>query len=224
MKKVLLIVILLLGLGGAGAGYYLFYMKPQAETEVAHMKDDTKPQTPGQEMAKGGKAAKPVPFLVKDYYVNEKKVAVRNGPGDDFIPERYVYIGDTVTVLEQKDGWGRISNFYVYKQGGKEVAEWVKMSDLSHTKPIISAVEYDDIISSYISRSDDFKLYRDKFINVTSKLLQEKICEPQDFEELHGWMRSLNYNDRNVYFIYCGGLQVSDKVYYDVDTEEIFYK
>ncbi|MCE0496014.1 hypothetical protein [Vibrio salinus] len=223
MKKILLIVILLLGLGGAGAGYYLFFMKPQSDTEVTKMTDDTKAKSKASD-AKTQKVAKPVPFRVKDYYIKERKIAVRNGPGDDHLPERYMYIGDTVRVLEQKDGWGRISNFYVYKEGGKEMAEWVKMSDLSHTKPIISPLEHDDIVSSYIGRSDDFKLYRDRFIKVTSKLLQENICKPEDFEELHGWMRSLNYPDRNVYFVYCGGLNVSDKVYYDVDSGEVFYK
>ncbi len=224
MKKILLVVILLLGLGGAAAGYYLFFMKPQAETEVAKMTDDSKDKSKNTVNDSGKEVSKPVPFLVKDYYVNERKVAVRNGPGDTFIPERYVYIGDSVRVLARQDGWGRISNFYVYKEGGEEMAEWVKMTELSHLKPVISPVEHDDIVSSYISRSDDFKAYQEKFIKVTSQLLQEKICEPQDFEELHGWMRSLNYPDRNVYFIYCGGLNVSDKVYYDVDSEEIFYK
>lgn len=224
MKKILLIVILLLGLGGAGAGYYLFFMKPQTETEVAKMTEDSKTKAQNKATDSSNAASKSAPFLVKDYYVKERKVAVRNGPGDTFLPERYVYISDSVRVLAQQDGWGRISNFYVYKEGGKEMAEWVKMSELSHLKPIISQVEHDDIVSSYIGRSDDFKEYREKFIKVTSQLMQEKICEPQDFEELHGWMRSLNYPDRNVYFIYCGGLNVSDKVYYDVDSEEIFYK
>ncbi|MDC0609439.1 hypothetical protein OAP63_01780 [Vibrio sp.] len=220
MKKILLIVILLLGLGGAGAGYYLFFMKPAQETEVAKMKDDTKDS---KDTGSEAQPNQPAPFLVKDYYAKERKVAVRNGPGESFLPERYLYIGDGVTVMEEKDGWGRISGYYVYKQGGKEMAEWVKMAHLAHVKPVINEQEQEEIISSYIHASDDFKDYREKFIHVTEKLLTEKICEPEDFEELKGWMKSLNYPDRNVYFVYCGGLNVSDKVYFDVDSEEVFY-
>jgi hypothetical protein len=54
-------------------------------------------------------------------------------------------------------------------------------------------------------------------------LIKEKICTPEDFEEVQGWMRSINYQERNVYFVYCGGLRVSDKIYFDVDSGEMFY-
>jgi len=221
VKKVLLIVILLLGVGGSAAGYYLFFVKPQKVTEVATITDDS--TSTHTKVGTKNKTSNPAHFLVKDYYVKSRKIAVRNGPGDSFLPERQLYIGDAVTVFERKEDWGRISSFYVYKEGGKEMAEWVNMKNLAHTKPRITAQEQNEIISGYIGRSDDFKEYRDKFIKVTGNLLKEKVCSPDDFAELHGWMKSINYPDRNVYFVYCGGLNVSDKVYFDADSGDIFY-
>lgn len=156
--------------------------------------------------------------------MNEHKLPVRNERSDDAYPVRYLYKGNQVIVLEQKEGWGRISRYFVYEEGGPEVAEWVSMQGLSETRPVISKAEKEEILTAYINKSDDLKLYQEKFIQVTGKLIDEKICTPEDFDELKGWVRSVKYKNRNVYFIYCGGLKVADKIYLDVNSGEIFYQ
>lgn len=221
MKKFLLIMVLVLGLVGAGAGYYLFVMEPQKALKATPMTDDDATH-PAESPASSAHAVKKIE--IRDYFVKERKLAVLNGPGEKFFPQRYLYIGAPVTVLEHQDGWGRISPYFVYQQGGPEVAEWVKIDGLTTKMPQLSKQDKEEIVTSYIGHSDDFKTYRNAFVRVTEKLLDEKMCTPEDFEELNGWMKSINYGDRHVYFIYCGGLKVSDKIYFDVDTGEVFYQ
>ncbi len=79
-----------------------------------------------------------------------------------------------------------------------------------------------EILDSYLVKSDDLKLYQETFRNSVAKLISEGECEPGDFEELGGWVKSVRYKDRDVYFIYCGGLSLKNKIYLDVNTNEIF--
>ncbi|MDW6004567.1 SH3 domain-containing protein [Vibrio mangrovi] len=222
MKKLLMILILLLGIGGAGVGYYLFYMKPAEDaTKQDSEKGKNKPvlADPSGGTSQGVTAVK----VNTHFYVNEHKLAVRNAPDPESFPVRYLYKGDPVTVLEQKQGWGRISGYFVYQQGDPEIAEWVAMDSLSEQLPVISKEEREEILMSYIDESDDLLTYKDKFLKITGQLIDEKMCSPEDFDELKGWVRSIRYQERHVYFIYCGGIKSVDKIYFDVDSGEIFY-
>jgi hypothetical protein len=222
MKKILLIVALLLGLAGAGAGYYLFVMKPQQDAEL--VKDEKAPMPEPVKMKEGsGLIVIDQQKFVSDYYVNDDKVAIRIQPDENQYAERWVYKGDHLKLLEIKEGWGRVSSYYVVNEGEPEIAEWVPMSALSLQQPVITRQERDETISGYIFKSDDFKLYRDIFIKITDQLLMDKSCEPEDFDELQGWVRSTRFPDRNVYFIYCGGLKINNKIYLDANSGEIFY-
>ncbi|MDW6093998.1 SH3 domain-containing protein [Vibrio rhizosphaerae] len=222
MKKILMILILLLGVGGAGAGYYLFYMKPhQDATEQDSAKKKKKPVLANTSTAQPDETA--AVNVNTHFYVNEHKLAIRNAPDPESFPVRYLYKGDPITVLEQKQGWGRISRYFVYQQGGPEIAEWVAMDQLSEQVPIISKEEKEEILMSYINKSDDLLIYKEKFLQITGQLIDEKMCAPEDFDELKGWVRSVRYQERHVYFIYCGGLKSIDKIYFDADSGEIFY-
>jgi hypothetical protein len=226
MKKLLMVILLLLGLGAAGTGYYIFVMKPEQDALVA---EALRKQNIGKDQSAKGSSTmdKSAPEDTKQvniqYFVNKRRIGVRRLPSEDAFPVRYLYKSDPVTVREIKDGWGRISNYYVLKSGGTEYSEWVKMDSLIDWVPIITKEEKEEMLTSYIGKSDNFLLYKQKFFTITDKLIKEKICIPEDFEEVKGWMRSLKYKDRNVYFVYCGGMRVSDKIYFDVDSGEMFY-
>jgi hypothetical protein len=225
MKKLLMVVLLLLGLGAAGAGYYLFVMKPDKEAaaaleaELARQKD--KKKAPG--LIVDTSVPQESTRVNTYYFVNERRLPVRNQPDDSVYPERYLYKSEAITVSEVKNGWGRISAYYTLEKGDVEYAEWVKMDGLTDWLPIITKEERDEMLTSYIGKSDNFHRYKEQFFAVTDQLIKEKMCTPQDFEEVQGWMRSINYKDRNVYFVYCGGLRVNDKIYFDVDSGDIFY-
>ncbi|NAW55933.1 MULTISPECIES: hypothetical protein [unclassified Vibrio] len=222
MRKIVMLVLLVLGLAASAAGYYMFYLKPK---EAAQNASQNEPLVPPATEYKGKKVVKTQPDVVKtDYYVGSPQLGVREAPDYDAYAETEYYRGDKLIILEQKDGWGRISPYYVYEEGGPEVAEWVPMDALLETPPIISEAERRETITGYINGSDDFDLYEEMFVKTTDKLLQDGTCSPADFEELGGWVTSVKYSDGYVYFVYCGGFKVSNKIYVDVQTGEIFFR
>lgn len=221
MKKALIALLVLLILGGGGAAYYFFIMKKdptppeKVEEPVVETMEQPKPELkPVMEL-------QPEPEQT-EFYVQDRKLEVVELPEIDGLITDYLYKGEKVEVLEKKGDWARISDYIVLKEGGPQTAEWVSMSGLSNDEVIISDKENQEILDSYLVKSDDLKLYQEKFRNSVAKLISEGECEPSDFEELGGWVKSVRYSERDVYFIYCGGLSLENKIYLDVNTNEIF--
>ncbi|MDR9826504.1 hypothetical protein RCJ22_12875 [Vibrio sp. FNV 38] len=222
MKKLLMITTLLGGLASALGGYYLFYIK-DADLNVP-------PEAPLQEVVEEvieelqvELETVPLAPQIKQYYVAKPRIGIREVRELDGYFERELFHGDKVVVLEELEGWGRISSYFVYQEGGEEVAEWVLMSDVQEAPPEISQEERYAILGDSLEGSDDYLLYQDLLIQYADQLIEEKICDLLDFEQSNGWMRSINYADRQVYFVYCGGLRPVDKVYLDVLNGNIFY-
>lgn len=225
MKKTLMLVLLVLGLACAAGGYYIFYFKPMQDAEEALLQAEGKTpavSAPASTLMSTAPAEESKP--VTDYYVNSERLGVRESPDHGAFVESIVYRGDKLHVLEKKNGWGRISPYYVYKEGGPEVAEWVPMEALLEVPPTITKQERLETVSSYIEGSDDFKRHFEMFIKTTDKLLKDGTCVPPDFEELKGWVRSRTYSKQAVYFVYCGGLKQANKIYLNVENGEIFYR
>ena len=222
MKKALIALVILLLLGGAGAGYYFFFM--QKDEPVAEQKPE--PEQPSELKEK----PKPIMDLeapapeITEYYVTERRINVYNKPEHQALIVDTLYKGEKVSVLEKADGWFRLSDYIVYEEGGEETAEWVDSKGLSDAEPVIKEQERLEILDGYLQKSDDLKTHLDMFRNKTQQLLDDETCDPSDFEELGGWVRSVTYKKRNVYFIYCGGLEQENKIYLDVDKGEIFYR
>ncbi|MEQ6344693.1 SH3 domain-containing protein [Vibrio cyclitrophicus] len=223
MKKALIASLILLMLGGGGAAYYFLVMK----------KDSTPPEKteePIEDVAQQSESdlvpivdLKPEPDQT-EFYVLDRKLEVLEQPEIDGLITDYLYKGEKVEVLEKQGEWARISDYIVLKEGGPQIAEWILMSGLSNDEVIISDQERKEILDSYLIKSDDLKLHREKFRSTVAKLISEGECDPSDFEELGGWVKSVRYIDRDVYFIYCGGLSLENKIYLDVNTDEIFTK
>ncbi|WP_418114397.1 hypothetical protein [Vibrio scophthalmi] len=222
MKKILMVVLLLVGIALAGGGYYVFYYKPAEEEadRLAKLASQPLPEVINQQPS----LPVPEPIIEQtDYYVSPEKLGVRETPTADGFIESELYRGDKVHVLEKKQGWARISPYYVYNEGEPEVAEWIPMDALLEVPPTITQEERVKTISSYVEGSDDFKQHFDVFIQTTDDLIKEGICLPPDFEELKGWVRSVKYQN-DVYFVYCGGLKQANKIYLNVQTGKIFYR
>ncbi len=216
-----MVVLLLVGIGCAAGGYYIFYYKPQQDA-LNQMEEEPPVPEPIMELTPANEEA-PKPE-VTDYYVSPERLGVRESPNVDAFIEGVVYRGEKVHVLEKKDGWGRISPYYVYEDDGPEVAEWIPMDALLEVPPTITDEERTKTVSGYIEESDDFKQHFESFIKTTDALLKEGTCTPLDFEETSGWIRSVTFSDREVYFVYCGGLKQANKIYLDVQTQETFYR
>ncbi|WP_333912395.1 SH3 domain-containing protein [Vibrio coralliirubri] len=224
MKKALiaLLVLLILG-GGGGATYYFLVMNkapiPQEKTEEPALEATEQSESdlvPIMDL-------QPEPEQT-EFYVLERKLEVVEQPEIDGLITDYLYKGEKVVVLEKQGEWARISDYIVLKEGGPQTAEWVSMSGLSNDEVIISEKESKEILDSYLVKSDDLKIHQEKFRNSVAKLISEGECAPSDFEELGGWVKSVKYSNRDVYFIYCGGLSLENKIYLDVNTNEIFTK
>ncbi|MEF1311058.1 SH3 domain-containing protein [Vibrio mytili] len=223
MKKVLIAVGFILLLSGAGAAYYFLYMQDEDVTESQIDK-------PSPVSKEDRTASKPImdleatPDPVTEYYVIERRLNVYNKPDNNALVVDVMYKGEKVAILEKKEGWYRISDYLVYEEGGEETAEWVDAKGLSDALPVIEEQESLEILDGYLQKSDDLAAHLDIFRDKTQQLLNDETCHPGDFEELGGWVRSVTYDQRNVYFIYCGGLQQQNKIYLDVDSGEIFYR
>ena len=126
-------------------------------------------------------------------------------------------------IFWKKNGWGRISRYYVYEEGGEELPNgflwkpWLKLPRQSQRRK-------SKYRKQLYRKSDDFKQHFEMFVKISDELLKEKTCTPEDFEETNGWIRSLTFKYRDVYFIYCGGIKQANKIYLDVRTGEIFYR
>lgn len=175
-------------------------------------------------------------------FVNVERVQRRTCPnitcGDvGWIAERQV-----VEALEQRDGWVRITKPYdasckngtsEYVDAGKSTctadngitdgrfAEWVPMSALSKKRPDDPAATATGN-EALVAQSDDFKRYREAFTEVTTKLIADGRCTAADFQEQGGWMKSVNqYKDEPVYFTYCGGMTLDNKIYMNAKTRQV---
>nr|WP_319552104.1 SH3 domain-containing protein [uncultured Vibrio sp.] len=222
MKKALIAMMAVLLLGGAGAAYYFFFMQkdqPEQASEAISPKDRVKEVAPKPVMD-----LEAVPPETTEYYVIERQVSAYNKPDHNALVVDTIYKGEKVVVLEKSNGWYRISDYLVYEEGGEETAEWLDAKGLSDAVPVIKEQERLEILDGYLQKSDDLKENLEIFRNKTQLLLDDNTCEPEDFTELGGWVRSVTYKQRNVYFIYCGGLEQENKIYLDVDSGEIFYR
>lgn len=222
MKKALIALAILLLLGGAGAGYYFFFMQKD-EPVVEQKPEPEQPSEPEEKPKPIMDLEAPAPEIT-EYYVTERRINVYNKPERQALIVDSLYKGEKVSVLEKADGWFRLSDYIVYEEGGEETAEWVDSKGLSDAEPVIKEHERLEILDGYLQKSDDLKTHLDMFRNKTQQLLDDETCDPSDFEELGGWVRSVTYKTRNVYFIYCGGLEQENKIYLDVDKGEIFYR
>lgn len=222
MKKALIVMMAVLLLGGAGFGYYFFFMQkdqPEPTTEASSPKAQVK-----EEASKPVMDLESVPPETTEYYVIERQVSAYNKPDHNALVVDTIYKGEKVVVLEKSNGWYRISDYLVYEDGGEETAEWLDAKGLSDAEPVIKEQERLEILDGYLQKSDDLKDNLEIFRNKTQLLLDDNTCEPEDFTELGGWVRSVTYKQRNVYFIYCGGLEQENKIYLDVNSGEIFYR
>ena len=145
-------------------------------------------------------------------------------------------------VFENKDGWARVSQYYdascasgrsEYIDSGDsrcdpengivdgKFAEWVEADFLSEDRPPDPAADATSV-EALISGSDDFQKYRSAFAQAAQSLISSGRCREADFREWGGWIKSTNNRNQPIYFIYCGGSTVSNRLYLNAETGEVF--
>ena len=142
-----------------------------------------------------------------------------------------------VDALEMKGKWVRITKTYSAScVGGKseyvdegnksctsangindgKFSEWVQLKHLSETRPEdpSEGASGDDAL---VKGSDDYRIHKTIFAKAARQLITEGTCTEGDFQEMGGWMASTNRGP-GMYFTYCGGMTISNKVYLDAKS------
>lgn len=87
---------------------------------------------------------------------------------------------------------------------------------------IVAAPAFAMDTEKLIGLSDDLEQHREAFIPATTELVENGTCTPSDFIENGGWVRSTSFGSKAVYFMYCGGSTVANRLYLDTATGKIF--
>lgn len=148
---------------------------------------------------------------------------------------------EKATILEEKDGWARISKYYdaacvngvsEYVDSGNPLckssngitdgkfAEWVDTRYLSATRPEDPSKDATGI-HALVKGSDDYGIYKDTFADAAEKLIARGRCTAKDFKEMGGWWKSTNHKNKPIYFTYCGGMTRSNQLYLNAATGEL---
>jgi hypothetical protein len=197
------------------------------------------------EDAKAGNAAAPAEPAGSGpgkLWVTSERLQRHSCPSESCGIVGQLFFREAATVLERKGEWARISKRYDAScSGGRSeyvdkgnaecsaangivdgrFAEWVRAEHLSATRPPDPAVTA-AADEKLVAGSDDFGRYRRAFVTAARTLIDDGRCTAGDFEENGGWMKSSNHRDEPIYFMYCGGFTVANRIYLDAASGRIF--
>lgn len=174
-------------------------------------------------------------------YVTADRLTRRTCPSTSCGSVGWLGHRDKLSILETRDGWARVSKYYdasckngrsEYVDSGNascvaengivdgQLAEWVSMSYLSSDRPADPADSAADG-ERLVKGSDDFAAHRKVFTEAANKLISQGRCTEADFLENGGWVKSTSQG-ASMYFMYCGGFSVSNRIYLDASSGEVF--
>ena len=150
--------------------------------------------------------------------------------------------GQIVEVFEDTGSWARVTPYYdaacengvsrfVDKGNSRcvsdngiddgKLAEWVFMKFLSDEKPE-DPVAIDERWDRLISKSDNYRRFQLEFIAAAKTLVLGGRCTENDFKENGGWAKSSSQGNKPIYFMYCGGFTLANRIYLDANSGRIF--
>ena len=92
----------------------------------------------------------------------------------------------------------------------------------SSTAAAVSPVPSADEITAAISASDDFAQWKPAFMKASIAVIRDGTCSLADLHENGGWVKSQKHKSQPIYFTYCGGSHISNRIYVDVSTGRVF--
>ncbi len=153
-----------------------------------------------------------------------------------------LFFRESAIVKERSNGWARVSAPYdascvngsseYIKRGNKacnpqngivdgQFSEWVQVSDLSETRPP-DPVEMAAANERFLAQSDDYAQHRAAFLKAADSLITAGRCTEKDFEDFGGWTKSIAQRDEPIYFMYCGAMDLPNRIYLDASSGRIF--
>ena len=160
-----------------------------------------------------------------DYVVTADSLNVRLGADTSAKIVDKLYQQQKIGVLEIRDGWARISQYYdgVTEGVPGKVARWVFATHLSALRVTTAKVDPASPVYQAISGSDDLEKHQHIFVAVSKKLVEAGECKLSDFKDIGGWWRSPAHKARPIYYTYCGGAGNNHRVYVDIETGHTFH-
>ena len=176
------------------------------------------------------------------HWVTSDRLNRRTCPSTDCGIVGQFFFREGTDVFEDKDGWARVSRYYdascangrsEYVDSGDsrcdpengivdgKFSEWVFADFLSEDRPPNPAADATGL-EVLVAGSDDFQKYRGAFAQAAQSLISSGQCREADFREWGGWMKSVNDRSQPIYFIYCGGSKVSNRLYLNAETGDVF--
>ena len=178
---------------------------------------------------------------VEPRWISADRLTRRTCPATSCGSVGWLALGQQVEVFEVRDGWAKITRPYTascvegvseYVEEGNarcepengivngEFSEWVSITYLTDSRPADPAETASDG-ESLVAKSDDFGQHRDRFVEAANELIASGRCSENDFRESGGWAASTT-EGRDVYFTYCGGFNLSNRIYLNVSNGNIF--
>lgn len=175
-----------------------------------------------------------------DMWVSADRAERRTCPDKSCGSLGFLMFREKAVVYETQGDWARISEphfagcenglSYFIKSGNAAcvpengitkglVAEWVPYEALSLVRPkdpSEGATGYYAIVAG----SDDYHIYKDLFAKTAEKLISSGKCTNEDIKNFGGWMKSTEYLESPVYFVYCESKL--KKIYLNAATRETF--
>lgn len=153
------------------------------------------------------------------------------------------FFREAAFVFEERGEWIRTTKYYTascknglseFVEEGNAVcvssngiengmfAEWIEKKFLSDVRPPDPAANAEGL-AKVVGSSDDFHIYKDAFVKAAQSLIDQGRCKEDDFKEMGGWAKSgTTYRDQPVYFTYCGGMTIPNRIYLNAETGHIF--
>lgn len=78
------------------------------------------------------------------------------------------------------------------------------------------------VVEGAISASDDYATQRSAFVKATTALVEDGRCTVAELKEIGGWVKSQNNKSEPVYFTYCGGMVLSNRLYLNTSTGRVY--
>jgi len=174
-------------------------------------------------------------------WVTAERLNRRTCPSTDCGVVGKLFHREAVRVHEERDGWVRVTRPYgamcvngkigivdtgeaaCTEANGVEagmMAEWVSAAYLSAARPGDPAAGAQGR-ETLVAASDDYAARRTAFLTAAETLIASDRCTEADFRENGGFTKSTN-GGAAVYFVYCGGTTVRNRLYLDADTGEIY--
>ena len=99
--------------------------------------------------------------------------------------------------------------------------DWILAKYLSERLPSSGSAETDEF-EMIVAGSEDFRRHRDVFAEAARKLVDAGTCNETELAAQGGFHRAAGGSSPDIYFAYCGGDTMSDRVFVDTKSQEIF--